>query len=264
MQTILEKYKHACSVFTYICVEVGVAAKYFSNNITQLRELEQAVIALTAHDGGDCPELGMAGILNALELVNPDSNVIVLTDASPKDLEKTQQVIDKANEVANSVHFFLARDGCGDFSPYLAVARETEGIVVNEINDFEIFAQFAETAGRFTIEESGSRRKRQISENCTLFSLSIFSYSVTVLFSSSSIQNITITNPSGVISNVSSPGTIATYNLDTPEAGEYRICSTVEFEYSVTAPVSLDYFVEYTDVNGSSTTLPPAGTVAYF
>ena len=90
----------------YISVEVGVPAKYFSNNITQLTELEQAVTALNAHAGGDCPELGMTGILNALDLVNPDSNIIVLTDASPKDLEKKQQVIDKANEVKNSVHFF--------------------------------------------------------------------------------------------------------------------------------------------------------------
>ena len=248
--------------FFIICVEVGVAAKYFSNNITQLRELEEAVNALYAHSGGDCPELGMTGILNALELVNPDSNVIVLTDASPKDVDRKQQVIDKANELKNSVHFFLARDGCGDFTPYLDVANETEGIVVNEISDFEAFAQFAEEVGRFTLEDSGSRRKRQTSENCATFSLSIFSYSVTVLFTSMvSGINITIMTPSGVATAASSPGTIKTYNLDTPEAGEYRMCSALEFGYSVTAPVYLDFFVEYTDVNGSVTTLPPAGTV---
>ena len=44
--------------------------------------------ALYAHGGGDCPKLGMTGIFNAFDLVNPDSNVIVLTDASPKDEEK--------------------------------------------------------------------------------------------------------------------------------------------------------------------------------
>ena len=246
----------------YISVEVGVPAKYFSNNITQLRELEQAVNALNAHAGGDCPELGMTGILNALVLVNPDSNIIVLTDASPKDLEKKQQVIDKANEVKNSVHFFLARDGCGDFTPYMEVANATEGIVVNEISDFEAFARLAEEAGRFTLDKSGSRRKRQTSENCATFSLSIFSHSVTLLFTSSSI-NIAITSPSGVINTVSSTGTVATYNLDTPDAGEYRMCSTVEFDYSVTAPIYLDFFVEYTDINGSVTTVPLAGTFTY-
>ena len=248
--------------YYYIYVEVGVAAKYFSTKITQLRELEEAVNALTAHDGGDCPELGMTGILNALELANPDSNVIVLTDASPKDVDRKQEVIDKANELKNSVHFFLARDGCGDFTPYLDVANKTEGIVVNEISDFEVFAQFVEKVGRFTLEDSGSRHKRQTSENCATFSLSIFSHSVNVLFTSMvSGINVNIITPSGVETAASSPGTITTYNLDTSEAGEYRMCSVLEFEYSVTAPVYLDFFVEYTDVNGSATTLPPAGTV---
>ena len=215
--------------------------------------------ALYAHGGGDCPELGMTGILNALDLVNPDSNVIVLTDASPKDEEKQQQVIDKANEERNSIHFFLSRSGCGDFTPYLDVAAATEGIVVNQISDFEAFAEFAEKVGRFTFDDSESKRKRQVSENCIMFSLSIFSHSVAILFSSSSID-ITITSPSGVTDAVTSTGTIVTYNLDSPEAGEYTVCSSLAFEYSFTATTGLDFFVEYIDANGSSTSLPPAGS----
>lgn len=199
----------------------------------------------------------MTGILNALALVNPDSNVIVLTDASPKDVAKKQQVIDKANEVRNSIHFFLSRSGCGDFSPYLEVAAATEGIVVNQISDFEAFAEFADKVGRFTLENSGSKRKRQ-AENCVMFSLSIFSQSVAVLFSSSNIH-ITITSPSGVINTVTSTGTIATYNINSPEAGEYSACSATEFEYSISLTTNLDFFVEYVNVNGSSTSLPPAG-----
>ena len=214
--------------------------------------------ALDAHDGGDCPELGMTGILNALALVNPDSNVIVLTDASPKDVSKKQQVIDKANEVRNSIHFFLSRDGCGNFTPYMDVANETEGIVVNQISDFEAFAEFADEVGRFKLADDENRFKRQILQNCITFSLSIFSHSVAILFSASSI-NITVTSPSGVITTVTSAGTIATYNIDTPEAGEYRACSPVEFEYSLTAGTNVDFFVEYTGVNGSRTLLPPAG-----
>ena len=199
----------------------------------------------------------MTGILNALALVNLDSNVIVLTDASPKDVTKKQQVIDKAHEVRNSIHFFLSRSGCGDFSPYLEVANATEGIVVNQISDFEAFAEFADKVGRFTLENSGSKRKRQ-AENCIMFSLSIFSQSVAILFSSSNIH-ITITSPSGVINTVTSTGTIATYNINIPEAGEYSVCSATEFEYSLTSTTSLDFFVEYVNVNGSTTSLPPAG-----
>lgn len=83
-----------------------------------------------------CPELGMTGTLSALNLANPDSNVIVLTNASPKDVNDTQKVINGANKLRNSIHFFLSRDGCGDFSPYLEVANATFGIVVNRIDDF--------------------------------------------------------------------------------------------------------------------------------
>ena len=204
----------------------------------------------------------MTGILNALALVNPDSNVIVLTDASPKDVAKKQQVIDKANEVRNSIHFFLARSGCGDFSPYLEVADETEGIVVNQISDFEAFAEFADRVGRFTLENSGSKRKRQ-TENCIMFTLSIFSQSATVLFSSSNID-ITITSPLGVVDRVTSTGTIATYSIDSPEAGDYTVCSATVFEYSLALITNLDFFVEYVDVNGSSTSMPPAGNWVSF
>ena len=36
--------------------------KYASNNLTELAELEQAVDALSATGGGDCPEFGMTGM----------------------------------------------------------------------------------------------------------------------------------------------------------------------------------------------------------
>ena len=44
---------------------VGVPMIYNSNDIDKLNALEQAVDAISANGGGDCPELGMAGILNA-------------------------------------------------------------------------------------------------------------------------------------------------------------------------------------------------------
>ena len=130
--------------------EVGIPQKYAANDLTQLAALEEAVSALRAHGGGDCPELGMTGILNALSLANPVSNVIVLTDASPKDVEKKDEVISAAVEKENSIHFFLSHAGCGNFTPYLDIARETYGIVVNRIDDFEAFVEFADKVGRFT------------------------------------------------------------------------------------------------------------------
>ena len=229
-----------------------------STNIDELNALEQAVNAIYAHGGGDCPELGMIGILNALSLSDSDSNVIVLTDASPKDAHRQSEVIAKANELRVSVHFFLSRSGCGDFTPYLQVASATEGIVVNQIDDFEAFAEFADKVGRFTLEslDGGSRKKR--ASRCVAYTVSIFIKSVSILFSSSGIISVSITNPSGTVETVSSSGSIATYNKENPEFGNYRMCSSTEFEYSLSTSFDLDFFVEY-HYNGSIVSKPPAG-----
>ena len=171
--------------------------KYAASNLTELTKLEQTVNALRATGDGDCPELGMTGILNALSLVNPVSNVIVLIDASPKDEDKKEEVISEASRKENSIHFFLSRDGCGDFTPYLDVAKETYRIVVSRIDDFEAFVEFADKVGRFTTEVSdggSGKRKRQTSEYCVNFTASVFTKSIKLLFSFSSTKSmITIT-----------------------------------------------------------------------
>ncbi|XP_065896362.1 uncharacterized protein [Dysidea avara] len=168
--------------------DVGVPQIYSASSVAELTALEAAVNAIRANGGGDCPELGMTGILNALSLANPDSNVIVLTDASPKDVNRTQEVIARTTELRNSIHFFLSRSGCGDFSPYLEVANATYGIVVNRTDDFEAFAEFADRAGRFSFDlldtDGGSKKKRQTPQNCITISTSTFTQSINILLSS--------------------------------------------------------------------------------
>ena len=233
--------------------------KYLSNDIDQLIALELAVNNITAHGGGDCPEYGMTGIINALSLSDSDSNVIVLTDAGAKDAYRQGEVITRANELRVSVHFFLSGSGCGDFTPYIGVANATNGIVVNQIDDFEAFAEFADKVGRFTFEslDEGSRKKRQTSNICVTFTVSIFIKSLSILFSSSSFT-VYITSPSGVVETVSSTGTIATYTKEDPEFGDYNMCSVTLFEYSISTTFDLDFFVEY-HYNGSIVLEPPAG-----
>ncbi|XP_065907794.1 cell adhesion molecule DSCAM-like isoform X2 [Dysidea avara] len=241
--------------------DVGVPMKYLSNDIDQLIALELAVNNITAHGGGDCPEYGMTGIINALSLSDSDSNVIVLTDAGAKDAYRQGEVITRANELRVSVHFFLSGSGCGDFTPYIGVANATNGIVVNQIDDFEAFAEFADKVGRFTFEslDEGSRKKRQTSNICVTFTVSIFIKSLSILFSSSSFT-VYITSPSGVVETVSSTGTIATYTKEDPEFGDYNMCSVTLFEYSISTTFDLDFFVEY-HYNGSIVLEPPAGAL---
>ena len=241
-------------------VGVGIPQKYAANNLTELAELKQAVNALRATGGGDCPELGMTGILNALSLANPVSNVIVLTDASPKDENKKEEVISEATQKENSIHFFLSRDGCGNFTPYLDVARKTDGIVVNRIDDFEAFVEFADKVRRFTTDSG--KRKRQTLEDCVDFTASVFTKSIDILFSFSSTKSVVnVTNPVGSTERIEAKGTIATYSQEDPLAGEYKICSTTPFEYSLSTTSDLDFFIEY-HVNTSTTSLPIPGMLS--
>ena len=249
----------------FICnIEVGIPQKYVANNVTALKALIQAVDAITAHDGGDCPELGMTGILNALSLANPDSVVIVLTDAGPKDIEKMDEVIMKATKLRNSIHFFLS-EACGNYTPYLDIADKTHGIIVHQINDFEAFAKFADKVGNFKTEhldDFGDKRKRQTFENCAEISTSVFTKSIDIFFSSISIGSvISVTNPLGTVQKITPPsgGSTATYSA-IPIAGVYKICSSQAFEYSFSIPSNLDFFVEYVDDNISNASLPPPGT----
>jgi len=232
---------------------------YRSNNLTQLQALEQAVDALSANGGGDCPELGMVGILNALSLANPDSNVIVLTDAPAKDANRQNEVIAEAMRLRNTIHLFLASGGCDtgtNYAAYRAVANATRGFVVNSINDFESFTSFIDAAnGNVNI---GRRRKRQT--NCVSFFASLFTESVVILFRFAGDGNsITITAPSGTVETVSTMGTLLTYTNNNLETGEYMACSTTSFDHTISTTVSLDFFVEYRS-NRSRVSQPSAGT----
>ena len=57
----------------------------------------KALRALSAHGGGDCPELAFTGMENALE-EGPEvgSSMFVFTDASPKDAHKLDSVVENA------------------------------------------------------------------------------------------------------------------------------------------------------------------------
>lgn len=63
------------------------------------------------HDGGDCPELAMEGIINALKVSKPNSIAFLFSDADAKDYERVNEVIDLVQQKQTIVNF-LTTDDC--------------------------------------------------------------------------------------------------------------------------------------------------------
>ncbi|XP_061188708.1 uncharacterized protein LOC133196872 [Saccostrea echinata] len=80
------------------------------HSTTDGSEMKQWLHAMVAHGGGDCPEMAMAGIVNALKMANPGSCVFFFTDADAKDPEKANEVINLVNSKHMKLVYFLRGD----------------------------------------------------------------------------------------------------------------------------------------------------------
>ena len=86
-----------------------------------------AVNGLFASGGGDCPELAMSGMLNAVEAALPDSSLYLFTDASAKDSGLVGNVI--ATALAKNIALGAVISGsCSPIDPaYRAMVQATGG-----------------------------------------------------------------------------------------------------------------------------------------
>ena len=66
-----------------------------------------AVNSLTANGGGDCPELGMTGLYQALLHCLPGSVIYYFSDADAKDEQRANEVYSLAKEKKVKITFFL-------------------------------------------------------------------------------------------------------------------------------------------------------------
>jgi len=67
----------------------------------------EAVNNLTANGGGDCPELGMTGLYQALLHCLPESSILYFSDADVKDESRKNEVDSLAKEKKVKITFFL-------------------------------------------------------------------------------------------------------------------------------------------------------------
>ena len=68
----------------------------------------EAVNNLTANGGGDCPELGMTGLYQALLHCLPQSNIFYFSDADVKDESRKNEVESLAKEKKVKINFILS------------------------------------------------------------------------------------------------------------------------------------------------------------
>lgn len=98
-------------------------------------ELLYELSKISPYDGGDCPELAIQGLINALEASLPNSVAYVFTDASAKDFDKKDIAIDLVQKKQITVNF-LVTGHCGhinlpEFKVYEEISRASGGQVFN-------------------------------------------------------------------------------------------------------------------------------------
>ena len=71
-------------------------------------EVIEAVNNLTANGGGDCPELGMTGLYQALLHCLPESNIYYFSDADVKDESRKKEVDSLAKDKKVQINFILS------------------------------------------------------------------------------------------------------------------------------------------------------------
>ena len=86
------------------CIIVGVGPVTVTNDAQKAIE---AVNNLILTGGGDCPELGMTGLYQALLHCLPDSKLYYFSDADVKDEARKNEVMSLAKEKKVKIIFFL-------------------------------------------------------------------------------------------------------------------------------------------------------------
>lgn len=129
-------------------ISIGVGPSLRSEDGTEfIKELKK----LTAHGGGDTPELTFTGIQRAFEQdPQPGSPMFVFTDATAKDAPKYKKTVTQvAKAFETNINFFI-RGFAASFAPFVETARQTCGMILNLVDSREI--QKLETIAKLSLQ----------------------------------------------------------------------------------------------------------------
>ena len=218
-----------CQAPFYYCITgVGVPVRYDAQNTASRQQLLDDVNALFANGGGDCPELGMAGIINALSLSFPDGQLIVLTDAPAKDSHRADEVIQAAFRLGVRVHFVFT-PGCivGNIDAiYARVARETGGLSVFGLDDLETLSMAIQDA-RVNFVAADEPTVPATSGTCRAVRVSIFTENLHIAINPgarTAVVSLQMPNGSNVFASMTI-NSLLIQTFDSPASGEWLVCS---------------------------------------
>ena len=192
-----------------------------------------------AHNGGDGPERQLRALLtilsledpDGLPLMNPGSEIVLLTDAPSHDAGLETDVITKAGDLKVCISCYLST-GFADWPAYRRISAETGGTVVASIDQtsFQTFTDDHDYGKCAQFYELNSRKKRQapssydIEKQCHNFSTSLFTTTVVVMGHTSQ-DSVIVTKPSAdevrVIANYRGE---KIYRDRDPLSGQWSVC----------------------------------------
>lgn len=232
--------------------------------------------------GGDSAEYALDAINLTLQatdeygvqVMEPGSQIIVLTDAPSKNTDIEKLVIEKANDLRVCIHFFLAPD-TGDqlnitaIEMYERIASETNGTVVHNAWEFSNFVASYRKSPCTALEMSRVKRSTSMDHNHS-FRVSRFTSHLKLSVRPQKEQlTVKVRNPSGnattlQVINPSSENRFAVFSELHPESGEWSVESDeAEVYHSLTTILDVvmlypKYKSRLSDVVSVTSSTPPA------
>ena len=228
--------------------------RYDAQNATSRQQLLAAVNALYAHGGGDCPELGMTGIINALNLSFPEGQLIVLTDASALDTSRTSEAIQAAFMLGVKVHFAYSHtSGCGVGYPfYDRVANETGGFSVYGLTNLDTLSNAVQTARvTFNAADEPAGSNLTSTGGCKAIHVSLLTENFYIAINpGAGTAEVSLQMPNGnSVFGRMTIGSLLIRNFTSPASGEWLVCiysGSVEVKQSqdIRFDISAEFLVQ--------------------
>jgi len=218
--------------------ETGPATYY-----TDGKQFQDAINALQASGGGDCPELAINGILNGMaEGPKLGSPLYVLTDASAKDAttDNIREVLSFANSQGITINF-LTTGSCNDdgspYAPFEKIASETCGQILQLSSSRELrelSSITGVTLGGTTCLSTGNsgssngKKKRSLRESSFSYSIPVDDSTEKIIISVSTENenpSINLTDPTGASVGSGKVSLLkgAIYEINNPRPGTWEL-----------------------------------------